>query len=406
MDHLVEISRIVDGALKGDRAKVLAYVEQLARKLRESGDAKAADRLSQAAGQTKASEVMPNIAGVLNRLPVDSESRFSLADEDWLLPANVQVVLDSAVQQRIDEFLRHVRAADRLMAHRVDISPSMLIYGAPGVGKTQLARYVAAQLGLPLITARADSLVSSFLGSTAKNLRALFEHAKSRPCVLFLDELDSVAKLRDDQHELGELKRVVVSLLQNIDALSNETVLLGATNHPHLLDPAVWRRFAYKLELRLPAAEARRRLFRLFLGQFLGDDGAISDFVAASEGATGSDVRHACETAIREAVIEDRSHVTDTDVLRALVHLRLGARADFSRDDGPLVKAVRDIAPDVFTLKRLSALFGSSEPTLSRRLHSDDSYGQQRAKAPNQGRPHTGRGSSGEARSRKQAEGL
>lgn len=400
MDHLLEISRIIDGALKGDRAKVLAYVEQLARKLRETGDAKAADRLAQTANQTKTSEVTPNIAGVPARLPVDSESRFSLADEEWLTPADVQVVLDSAVQQRLDEFLRHVRAADRLIAHRVDIAPSMLIYGAPGVGKTQLARHIAAQLGLPLITARADSLVSSFLGSTAKNLRVLFEHAKSRPCVLFLDELDSVAKLRDDHHELGELKRVVVSLLQNIDALSNETVLLGATNHPHLLDPAVWRRFAYKLELRPPDADARARMFKLFLGDFLGDDGTISDFVTASEEATGSDIRHACETAIREAVIDERSHVSDTDVLRALVHLRLGTQADFSRDDGPLVKAVRDLAPDVFTLKRLSALFGSSEPTLSRRLHSDDSHGQQRAKASNQGRPHNGRGSAGKARTR------
>src|SRR5690606_16015753 len=132
MDHLLEVSRIIDGALKGDRAKVLAYVEQLARKLRESGDPKAADRLAQTASQTKASEVTPNIAGVApSRLPVDSESRFSLADEEWLTPADVQVVLDSAVQQRLDEFLRHVKAADRLIAHRVDIAPSMLIYGSP-----------------------------------------------------------------------------------------------------------------------------------------------------------------------------------------------------------------------------------------------------------------------------------
>lgn len=397
MDHLLEVSRIIDGALKGDRAKVLAYVEQLARKLRETGDAKAADRLAQTASQTKTSEVVPNIAGMPGRLPVDSESRFSLADEDWLSPAEVQVVLDSAVQQRIDEFLRHVRAAERLMAHRIDIAPSMLIHGAPGVGKTQLARHLAAQLCLPLITARADSLVSSFLGSTAKNIRVLFEHAKSRPCVLFLDELDSVAKLRDDHHELGELKRVVVSLLQNIDALSSETILLAATNHPHLLDPAVWRRFAYKLELRPPDADARGRMFKLFLGEFLGDEVAVHGFVAVSEGATGSDIRHACDTAIREAIIDERTAVSETDVLRALVHLRLGTRADFSRDDGPLVKAVRDLAPEVFTLKRLSALFGSSEPTLSRRLHSDDSHGQQRAKAPNQDRPHTGRGSSGKA---------
>lgn len=402
MDHLMEVLRIIDGALKGDRAKVSAYVEQLTRKLREAGDTKTADRLAETASQTKTSEVTPNIAGVtFGRLPVDSESRFSLADEEWLTVSDVHVILDSGVQQRLAEFLRHVRAADRLIAHRVSVAPSMLIYGEPGVGKTQLARHIAAQLGLPLITARSDSLISSFLGSTAKNLRVLFEHAKSRPCVLFLDELDSVAKLRDDQHELGELKRVVVSLLQNIDALSNETVLLGATNHPHLLDPAVWRRFSYKLELSFPTAEARHRMFKLFLGDFASrDEAAVRDYVAVSQNATGSDIRYACETAIREALITDRTSVSDTDVLRALVHLRLGTKADFSRDDGALVKAVRDIAPEVFTLKRLSALFGSSEPTLSRRLHSDNSHAQQRAKASNQDRPHSRRRPSGKARRR------
>ncbi len=396
MEHLVEISRIIDGALKGDRAKVLAYVEQLARKLREAGDEKAADRLTQTATQTKTSEVAPNIASaVATRLPVDTESRFSLADEEWIDRATAHIVLDSGVQQRVDEFLRFVRAADQLMANRVGISPSMLIYGEPGVGKTELARHIAAQLGLPLITARSDALISSFLGSTAKNIRVLFEHVKSRPCVLFLDELDSVAKLRDDHHELGELKRVVVSLLQNIDALNNETVLLGATNHSHLLDPAVWRRFSYKLELLPPDPEARAKMFGMFLGSFVGDPAALAEYVEISSGATGADLRYVCETAIREAVLADRAIVTDTDVLRALVHLRLGVKADMSRDDAPLVKAVRDISPSVFTLKRLAALFGSSEPTLSRRLNSEDSHGQQRAKAPNQGRPHARRRSPG-----------
>jgi len=302
MDHLLEISRIVDGAMKGDRVKVAAYVEQLAQKLVEAGEEQAADRLLRTLRQVKASEVAPARFDAMGRLPVDGESRLALADEERIDPASVQVILDAGTRERVEEFVRYVHAADMLMASRVGIAPSMIIYGPPGVGKTELARYIAAQLGLPLITARSDSVISSFLGSTAKNLRSLFEHAKSRPCVLFLDELDSLAKLRDDQHELGELKRVVVSLLQNIDALNNEVVLIGATNHHHLLDPAVWRRFAYRLELGVPSNEARRNLFELFLRGFKCDD-EVGAFAVAADGLSGADIRQICESGIRAAVV-------------------------------------------------------------------------------------------------------
>jgi len=401
MDHLLEISRIIDGAVKGDRTKVMAYVDQLARKLRESGDSAAADRLIRTAEQTKGSEVATAIAPTSPRLPVDHESRLSLADETWVDPQDVSVVLDAPVEQRVDEFIRYVRNADRLLASRVGIAPTMLVYGPPGVGKTELARYVAAQLGMPLITARSDSLISSFLGSTAKNLRMLFDHARSRPCVLFLDELDSVAKLRDDQHELGELKRVVVSLLQNIDALDNQTVVIGATNHHHLLDSAVWRRFTYKLELNPPGFDARRRLFGLFLADHSPGEGEVEGFASLAENMTGADIRQVCENAIRESILADRSAVTVADVLRGIVDARLGNNADFSSPDPDQVKAVHDLNPKLFTLKRLAALFNSSEPTISRRLNPGGNHAKQRTKTADQSRHSSGNGSARSSRRRK-----
>jgi len=368
MDYLLEVSRIIDGAVKADRPKVLAYVEQLVRKLREAGDEEAASRLARVVQQTRASEIAPADIASGPRLPVDGESRLALADEKRIDPREVFVVLDKHARTQVDEFVQFVKASDRLLASRVGIAPSMLIYGPPGVGKTEIARFIAAQLQMPLVTARSDSLISSFLGSTAKNLRMLFEHAQSRPCVLFLDELDSVAKLRDDQHELGELKRVVVSLLQNIDAMNHETVLLAATNHPHLLDPAVWRRFAYKVELTSPGPEARTELFRAFLDGFAPHDRQLEELASLANGTTGADIRHICENAIRSAVVANRDHVDPTALLRGVVQLRLGRGADFSTTEAEHVRAVYELDPKLFTLKRLAALFGSSEPTISRRL--------------------------------------
>lgn len=371
MEHLTEITRIIDGAIKGDRAKVVAYAEQLARKLQEAGDAQAADRLQRTVDQMKVSEVAPARLDAGPRLPVDSESRLSLADEERIDTAAVQIVLDPAAQEIVDEFVRFVKASDQLLASRVGVSPSMIIYGPPGVGKTELARHIAGRLQLPLITSRSDTLISSFLGSTAKNLRVLFDHVKTRPCVLFLDELDSLAKLRDDQHELGELKRVVVSLLQNIDALNNEVVVLGATNHHHLLDPAVWRRFAYRLELNLPGQCARERLFELFLRDFRPDEN-VSVFSETATGLSGADIRQICENAIRTAVLANGTTVGAGDVLRGIVRARLGEAVEFAKTNSVHIKAVRDLSPKVFTCKRLALLFQTSEPTISRRLNDSE----------------------------------
>lgn len=369
MDHLLEISRIIDGAVKGDRPKVLAYVEQLARKLREVGETAAAERLVKTAHQHKQPEVeFSGAPSTTPRLPVDGESRLSLADETWIPQGEVTVILNPPIRLKVEEFIKYVKAADQLLASGVGISPSMLIYGPPGVGKTELAKYIAAELALPLVTGRSDSLISSFLGSTAKNLRALFEHAKRCPCVLFLDELDSVAKLRDDQHELGELKRVVVSLLQNIDALDNQTVFLAATNHDHLLDPAIWRRFTYKIEMTLPDMEGRERLFHLFLDGYSPGARCVRDFAMVSDKTTGADIRQICENAIRASVLAGRNAVTPISVLREIVSCRLGGKADFTQTRPANVQAVRGLNPKVLTLRHLAALFESSEATISRRL--------------------------------------
>lgn len=367
MEYLLEVSRIIDGAVKGDRAKVAGYVQQLIRKLRESGEEKAADRLNRVLSELQNSDMRLSGSNGQLRLPVDHDSRLSLGDESWIRTEEVEVILNSGVRERVEEFLTFVRASDELLANRVGVAPSMILYGPPGIGKTELARYIAAQLQLPLITARSDSLISSFLGNTAKNLRMLFEHAMSRPCVLFLDELDSVAKLRDDHHEMGELKRVVVSLLQNIDALGNETVLLAATNHQHLLDPAIWRRFAYRLEMKLPNYDERTKMFAIFLADYVMKDDLLP-LAAASEGLSGADLKMISNAAIRSAVVRGEDMVRSNDVLRGLVRSRLGETFPFALEEPTQVHAVRDLDPKVFTVKRLAALFETSEPTISRRL--------------------------------------
>ncbi|WP_146660762.1 AAA family ATPase [Enhygromyxa salina] len=367
MDHLLEVLKILDGAVNADHAKVASYAEQLALKLESGGDSRSAERVR----RTVRGGRMTELSGArLNpSLPVDSESRLALADERHFKHDEICVFLDAATQTRVTDFVRYVGASARLLASGVGIAPSLLLHGPPGTGKTELAKYVSAQLSLPLLTARTDALVSSYLGSTSKNLRLLFEHAMGRPCVLFLDEFDAVAKLRDDQHELGELKRVVVTLLQNMDALDNKTVILAATNHEHLLDAAVWRRFAFRLKIGLPGPAIREQMFGHFLANHRPVKLAFDQLAVATEGLSGADIQELCNDARREAVLSDAEHVSVNGLLMRIARSRYPELESFPIRDQMV--ALRELNPKLFTIRRISELLGISTGKISTLLREE-----------------------------------
>ncbi len=371
--HLFEIVKIVEGAANADYDKVAAYSRQLCERLEASGEKEAARRLRQILTNSKVARMgfarggtAAAANGATPPLPVDAESRLTTADEERPMPGEVELFLDDDARAAVDDFLAHVRAADELIAGGVGIAPSMLVYGPPGCGKTQLARFVAAELGLPLITARIDGLVSSYLGSTAKNIRQLFDHATSRPSVLFLDEFDAIAKMRDDARELGELKRVVISLLQNIDAAGKDHVLVAATNHDHLLDPAIWRRFSYRVRLAEPGPAARAAMVRRFFRGHLPEEdvAAVAELAA---GMTGAQIRFAADHAVRRAILQGRGRPTTRDAVADLI----AASARFAAAGAGLadrLKALREASPKVFTQATLARLFGVSQGQVSKLL--------------------------------------
>ena len=369
MKYLFEMMKIVEAGIAGDKNRLVAYAQQLADKAEQDGEEKSASRIRRAVSGSKSNSLQTAQLLESPRLPVDSDSRLSLADEERPSLEDVMVFLEPEAQERVDEFLRYIRGADRLIQNDVPFSPTFLLYGAPGCGKTQLARFVAASLGLPILTARLDSMVSSFLGSTAKNVRYLFDHAKSRPCILFLDEFDALAKLRDDQNEQGELKRVVVSLLQNIDLLDSGTILLAATNHPHLLDPAVWRRFTYKVEMTPPSPEQRRRMFEHFLGKY-SDEKQVHVCALASQNSNGAMIRECCEGALRDAVLDAKDMVETANVLKRLLACHnISTLPNGDTDEN--IRRARAISERAFSYRRLSEIFGRSTGHISTLLGQD-----------------------------------
>lgn len=195
--------------------------------------------------------------------PVDSESRSPFVDE-LALPSTERPILVEAATSELERFVELRRYREDMQRAGLPAPRALLLYGPPGCGKTTAARYIAAALHLPLLTVRLDAVISSYLGTTAKNLRMVFDYAAHCGGVLFLDEFDALAKMRDDANEVGEIKRIVNGLIQNLD-MYPEMPLIAATNHEHLLDPAIWRRFDSIIALPLPGQDERKALLRTFV---------------------------------------------------------------------------------------------------------------------------------------------
>ncbi len=230
------------------------------------------------------------------------------------------IILTAEQEAEVEKIVKAIQYRDYLKKIGLREIGKLLFVGPPGTGKTSTARAMSARLKLPFLEVKLSMITSQYLGETSKNIDKVFELAKKlSPCILFIDEFDFVAKTRtSDEH--AAIKRAVNTLLKCIDEISlvNDGVLLiGATNHPKLLDNAVWRRFDEIVMFPLPDREMRKKIFELVLKPIDGkfDIDALAD---RTENYAGSDLRLIVREAVLNALTEDRTKLTQDDMLRAL----------------------------------------------------------------------------------------
>jgi SpoVK/Ycf46/Vps4 family AAA+-type ATPase len=208
-------------------------------------------------------------AAAIQTLPVDDESRLSLLRVFNDPPGREQPLLSTEIEETLNQLIQERQQVERLASSGLSPTRSAIFVGKPGVGKTLTARWLASQLRVPLYVLDLAAVMSSLLGRSGSNLRAALDFAKRSPCVLLLDEIDAIAKRRSDDTDVGELKRLVTVILQEVDEWPATGLLLAATNHPDLIDPALWRRFDLLVEFKLPDRSAIRAAITQFLGRDL-----------------------------------------------------------------------------------------------------------------------------------------
>lgn len=287
---------LVEAQQRGDTARFRMLVEAIIAEERSNQHHLVADRLSE----------LITTSGTQRLLSRDDSARQVTDLVQEIVPRRrlSEVQMAPVVAASITEVIEEHHRSELLRSHGLEPRNRILLEGPPGNGKTSLAEAVAAQLMVPFYVVRYEGVVSSFLGETTSRLDHVFEFARTRRCVLFFDEFDTIAKERADAHETGEIKRVVSTLLLQIDRLPSHVVAICATNHGELLDRAAWRRFQLRLALEPPsrtqATEFLERL-RVRLGGSLGQaPRTLADKLA---GASYAEIEEFAQDVMRRYVL-------------------------------------------------------------------------------------------------------
>ena len=241
---------------------------------------------------------------LVSSMPANKDSGLSLLELRPAVREQQDMVLSDVANSAIEEIIMEHNRSDLLQSFGLKPAQKLLFFGPPGCGKTLAAEVMANALSLPLFVVRLDSVVSSFLGETASNLRKVFDYVSATPCVALFDEFDALAKDRGDSADHGELKRSVNAVLQMMDSYRGNSILIATTNYESLLDKAVWRRFDEVIEFEMPNLEQIKRLLSIKTSgvrrNFEPDEAKIATLF---KGMSHADIERVLRRAVKEMVL-------------------------------------------------------------------------------------------------------
>ncbi len=371
------IANIISAHCAGSEADFKTAVEALAADEEKKGNSRVSNLLLSAYQGKKATVIKkPEVstvepmgyaaqsAGSIAVAPRDKDSFLELYDIIYPKTILEDVVLPENQKRLIRQVLKEQNNNAKLAEHHLPPANRMLLCGPPGCGKTMTAFAIAHELNLPMAYVRIDGLVSSYLGQTSVNLRRIFSSVNAQNIVLFLDEFDAIAKKRDDGHEMGELKRVVTALLQNFDNMSSSVFLIAATNHEHLLDPAIWRRFNHVITIDNPGDEQRKTLIRKWLDEYKVEHSVnINKLTDLTAGRSAAQIQELVMSAAKRYVTTDAPVTMDV-----MIELLIQQMTNNASGAG-ILDAVAELHEKGVSVRALAKAVGMKHNTLSYQLN-------------------------------------
>jgi SpoVK/Ycf46/Vps4 family AAA+-type ATPase len=314
------LRQLISSGVQGDVAKFRAASEAVIKEEREKHHHLLANDLDRLlyGDQATVGHGARKLHAVTN-LPTNKDNDLALLEERAVVREEKDIILSDATQSALDEVLMEHNRADVLRSYGMQPAQKLLFCGPPGCGKTLAAEVIAHSLSMPLALVRLDSVISSFLGETAANLRKVFDYIASQPVVALFDEFDALTKDRGDSADHGELKRSVNAVLQMMDSYRGESILIATTNYETLLDKAVWRRFDEVIRFELPSLEQIKRLLSLKLSgirrNFEPDDGRVA---SQFKGMSHADIERVLRRAVKEMLLSGREFLEKNHIDTAL----------------------------------------------------------------------------------------
>ncbi|HLH12724.1 MAG TPA: ATP-binding protein [Methylovirgula sp.] len=320
-DHLKALIR---SHAEGDDERFFAIALQVAAQAARQGHTKFAQELRDLVDQAKARPKAVSTGQRTRPVPI-VQPRGELAG---LLTAAFpktrlsEMALDEPIRSRIDRVLLEQRQRETILAHGLAPLRKLLLVGPPGTGKTMTAAALAGELSLPLFTIQLDGLITKYLGETAAKLRLIFEAIRQTRAVYLFDEFDALGGERAAKNEVGEIRRVLNSFLQFLEQDDSDSIIVAATNHPQILDKALFRRFDSVIEYRLPSQGLIEDVMRARLALLDTSGVQWSDVVEAAKGLSHSDVTRACEHAAKNAILQHHTRIDTSELIEALSERR------------------------------------------------------------------------------------